>query len=187
MKQARVTPTPRATTREVYISVSAKPGTKGMVLNVKVKYHKIWGFSLKYLTKYYTLAFIKKGTYLFLLIVLQFIAIVFSCFEANRIHKGTGSFSLPIAFVHQEMNVIRGIKGVLVSLGKMVHRTRALDTRLYYLTLMVNSSGLTCTEHVTCDWQITWLAQCQCVNTTYFPLPTKIKFQFLRRSGNSSS
>ena len=52
MKPARVTPTPRATTREVHISVSAKPGTKGMVFSVKVKYHKIWEFSLKYLTKY---------------------------------------------------------------------------------------------------------------------------------------
>ena len=44
MKQARVTQTPRATTREVHISVSAKTDTKAMVLNVKVKYHKIWEF-----------------------------------------------------------------------------------------------------------------------------------------------
>ena len=52
MKPARVTPTPRATTREVHISVSAKPGTKAMVFSAKVKYCKIWEFSLKYLTKY---------------------------------------------------------------------------------------------------------------------------------------
>ena len=39
-------------------------------------------------------------------------------------------------------------------------------TQLYYLTLVVNYSCLTCTEHVTWDWQVTWFAQRQCINTT---------------------
>ena len=44
MKQARVTQTPRATTREVHISVSAKTDTKAMVINVKVNHQKLLEF-----------------------------------------------------------------------------------------------------------------------------------------------
>ena len=48
----------------------------------------------------------------------------------------------------------------------MVHRTRALDNS----TLLSDACGQLLvsyiTEHMTWEWQITWLAQCQCINTT---------------------
>ena len=55
---------------------------------------------------------------------------------------------------------------MLNPLDTMVHRTRALDNSILLSDARGQLLVSYITEHVTWEWQITWLAQRQCMNTT---------------------